>query len=192
MINRCGCNDVTSQPIEFIIPEYSTKLNITKHKLFETYENVSKLKKDVICDFLYILKQLECGIQPDLENIKYNIMKIDYNTILANINTVPKKERYLPAYIGSGKTISDITIESNKIITYGKRSINYNVTIVNDGDYVYFLFPVNTPLIEIYIGGLPAYTEQLENTTYNNVIYKVKRTEPQYAGINEITIKYTN
>lgn len=234
MINRCGCNDVTSQPIEFIIPEseYSTKLNITKHKLFEIYEDISKLKKDVICDFLCVLKQLECGIQPDLENIKYNIMKIDCNTIgLANINTFLKKERYLSefntehkkelarnnlgitqiiqrleakidnkeeessdtsAYIGSGKDISDITIESNKITNYGKGSVDYNIDIINDGDYVYFIFPNNTPLIEIYIGGFPAWTEQLENITYNNITYKVSRTEPQYAGTNEVTIQYTN
>lgn len=97
-----------------------------------------------------------------------------------------------PAYIGAGASVNAVAVNANKTTNYGSGSVNYSVTVENDGDYIYFLLPNGTPLVDIYIGGMPAWTEQLSNTTINGVTYMVKRTAPQYAGSREVTVQYTN
>lgn len=63
--NKCGCNP-TPEPFEFPI-QNSTSLNIPFEDDEIDLEGMCELKQKIICDFQNILKQLECGIQPDLE-----------------------------------------------------------------------------------------------------------------------------
>lgn len=63
VVDRCNCRP-TYEPFEFEIldsfPQYSVIINS------ENFD-VSELKNKIICEYLEIIKQLECGIQPDLE-----------------------------------------------------------------------------------------------------------------------------
>lgn len=77
---NCGCGG----------PQYIHELNIDDDfriksdldvKLPNTTDRISCLKRKVINDYLDIINQLECGIQPDIENILQEISLITIETL---------------------------------------------------------------------------------------------------------------
>lgn len=74
--SNCGCIELNSRYQEFPIPDSIViypKLNIPKINLNE----LQSLKDKIICEYYEILRQLECGIQPDIENLLEEISLID-------------------------------------------------------------------------------------------------------------------
>ena len=78
-INNCGCNTPKIIPIEYSIPE---NYNINYYQIPEvkTYtSNIEELKDKIICEYLGIINNLECGIQPDLEFLLEEISLVEIN-----------------------------------------------------------------------------------------------------------------
>lgn len=74
--SNCGCIEINSRLQEFPIPDSIVmypKLNLVRQSIDE----IECLKKKVICEYNEILRQLECGIQPDIENLLEEISLID-------------------------------------------------------------------------------------------------------------------
>ena len=71
---RCGCNPVQEPyefPIENVSTIYNTALDINcGNNCKNRKQDLYKLKQKIIQDFLDIINKLECGIQPDLEDLK--------------------------------------------------------------------------------------------------------------------------
>lgn len=77
-MNRCGCNPVP-EPFEFKI-EDKEYLNIFKSPFPELYpyvNNLQELKDKIICEYLKIIDNLECGIKPDLEFLLEEISLVE-------------------------------------------------------------------------------------------------------------------
>lgn len=62
-MTRCGCNPVPEQ-FEFEIPNINI---IPIDPIIPEVSNIGELKKKIICEYLGILNNLECGIKPNLE-----------------------------------------------------------------------------------------------------------------------------
>ena len=77
-VGVCKCNPLPEK-FEFIIQDSGNYSNNTIEISQEdsNYYNTDQLKEKTICDFLHILDQLECGIQPDLEIILEEISLIN-------------------------------------------------------------------------------------------------------------------
>lgn len=72
-MNNCGCNPI-QEKFEFPIIDIENISTITNSSsLIDDYNpscsnnDICELKKKIVLEFKKILKQLECGIQPDLE-----------------------------------------------------------------------------------------------------------------------------
>lgn len=72
-MNNCGCNPI-QEKFEFpIIDPESISIISNNSSLIEDYkpscadDDICKLKKKIVLEYKKIIKQLECGIQPDLE-----------------------------------------------------------------------------------------------------------------------------
>lgn len=75
-LTNCGCLQIDNTYKETeIAPTIKTniKLTIPNNHVGE----IQELKDKVICEFFKIIKQLECGIQPDLEFLLEEISLID-------------------------------------------------------------------------------------------------------------------
>jgi len=79
-MNRCGCNPVP-EPFEFKIPE---KVKVVKDvkfprlpELFPLVNDLRELKNKIICEYLEIIDNLECGIRPDLEFLLEEISLVE-------------------------------------------------------------------------------------------------------------------
>ena len=91
----CGCREISRTPIEFKI-ESCPQVHVNCGPLLPNTndEDFDKLQNKIICDFKKVIKQLECGIQPDIEIILeeisllfmngcgYNVAKKMYSTDL--------------------------------------------------------------------------------------------------------------
>lgn len=89
----CGCREISRTPIEFKIQE-CPQVHINCGPLLPNTndEDFDILQNKIICDFKKVIKQLECGIQPDIEIILeeisllfmngcgYNVTKKMYST----------------------------------------------------------------------------------------------------------------
>lgn len=78
---NCGCNAPIPEQIIFDIPDDKIQI-INSSKIIIPNIDDSKiwcLKEKVIKDYLDILNKLECGIQPNIENILQEISLIDIN-----------------------------------------------------------------------------------------------------------------
>lgn len=74
VMDNCRCNPI-QEPFEF--PVGNNILSFSKIILEkECEENIDELKEKAICDFLHIIKKLECGIQPNLEFLLQEISLI--------------------------------------------------------------------------------------------------------------------
>ena len=74
--SNCGCIELNSRLQEFPIPDSVViypKLNLVRQNVDE----IQCLKEKIICEYNEILRQLECGIQPDIENLLEEISLID-------------------------------------------------------------------------------------------------------------------
>lgn len=82
----CGCKEISQTPIEFKIDtcsQINTNYGLTLPNINNSNE-LDSLKNKVICDFQKIIKQLRCGIQPDIEIILEEISLIfimNYNVV---------------------------------------------------------------------------------------------------------------
>lgn len=81
MMTNCGCSKINNEPYEFKIKDCDKPQVCSNCKLLpnETEEDWCRLMNKVICDFLKVIKQLECGIQPDIEIILEEISLIYMN-----------------------------------------------------------------------------------------------------------------
>ena len=77
-MNPLKIADVCNKPIleQFEFPIQETNYSKIEPFYFEN-KNTTDLKENVICEFLHILDQLECGIQPNLEMILEEISLIN-------------------------------------------------------------------------------------------------------------------
>ena len=89
-MKNCGCIPI-QEKFEFPIVDLDTSTIINKSlSLIDDYkpscanDSLCELKKKIISDFHGILKQLECGIQPDLEFLlqEISLAYISNDTIL--------------------------------------------------------------------------------------------------------------
>lgn len=86
MMTRCGCREISRTPIEFEIQD-CPQVHINCGPLLpNTNDNDwDNLQKKIICDFQKVVKQLECGIQPDIEIILEEISLIFMNSCGYNV-----------------------------------------------------------------------------------------------------------
>lgn len=80
---NCGCNKPYFGPIIFDIPESVITLSRENNIKFPDLDKSDKtdcLKRKIIKEYLDILQNLECGIQPNIENILQEISLIDIKT----------------------------------------------------------------------------------------------------------------
>jgi hypothetical protein len=76
-MNRCGCNP-NLEPFEFKIN--NKQLNSFKYllpELFPIVDNIEELKNKIICEYLKIIDNLECGIHLDLEFLLEEISLVE-------------------------------------------------------------------------------------------------------------------
>ena len=105
---NCGCNPPI-QNWEITIVE-NKKSNYKKIKLPNTSDKTQDLKCEIIQDFLDIIDKLECGIQPDLQEIleelsilemnngSFNISKKIYSTYEDEGDNLLRKNKYLSEF----------------------------------------------------------------------------------------------
>lgn len=80
MRTGCGCSKISNEPYEFKIGDCDKPLTYSNYQIQllpnENDEDWCRLTNKVIGDFLKVIKQLECGIQPDIEIILEEISLI--------------------------------------------------------------------------------------------------------------------
>ena len=80
MRTNCGCQEITNDPFEFEIKDELVYFYSDYNLLPDIKNNdLDKLQKRIICDFTKVIRQLECGIQPDIEIILEEISLIYMN-----------------------------------------------------------------------------------------------------------------
>ena len=75
-VNNCGCKSFEQEPLEYEILD-SLKYEIPK--LLSKEIDTEELKRKIICEYLGIINNLECGSKPDLEFILEEISLVDIN-----------------------------------------------------------------------------------------------------------------
>ena len=76
----CGCREISQTPIEFKIEDHPQVHTNCGPILPSSNDcDLVRLQNKIICDFINIVKQLECGIQPDIEIILEEISLIFMN-----------------------------------------------------------------------------------------------------------------
>lgn len=87
MKTGCGCREISSGPIEFEIHDCCPQVHINCGPLLPNTNDIDwcNLQSKVICDIQKVIKQLECGIQPDIEIILEEISLIFMNSCGYNI-----------------------------------------------------------------------------------------------------------
>ena len=76
-LTNCGCLDIDNGYKETKIPPIPRKPTLKLTIPSNSNNEIQELKDKVICEFLEIIKQLECGIQPNLEFLLEEISLID-------------------------------------------------------------------------------------------------------------------
>lgn len=74
---NCGCGEVSNEHFEFNIITKPINYTIIDFELPNKTDRTECEIKKIIQDYLEIIDKLECGIQPDLENILEEISQID-------------------------------------------------------------------------------------------------------------------
>ena len=153
----CGCREISRTPIEFKIQE-CPQVHINCGPLLPNTndEDFDILQKKIICDFKKVIKQLECGIQPDIEIILeeisllfmngcgYNVTKkmystdieedyfLRHNNFLSEFSTQEEKDQVL-LNLGIYDKINNMVTE-DKLIEGLNTKIGFVVEI---GEYYY-------------------------------------------------------
>ena len=113
---NCGCGDIPD-PFEFKIYDKPIVVSNINFLLPNTTDRNRCLKEKIIQDYFDIINKLECGIQPELENILEEISVIEMNS---NWNfSVSKKvfsteEEEEEDYLKRGKYFSEFETEEEK------------------------------------------------------------------------------
>lgn len=74
---NCGCGEVTNERFEFNIIDKPINSMVIDFELPNKTDRTECLREKIIQDYYKIIDNLECGIQPDLENILEEISLID-------------------------------------------------------------------------------------------------------------------
>lgn len=78
VVDVCKCyKNPIPEKFEFKIEEKDSLISNIFPQDNNSYYNLDELKEKTICDFMHVLDQLECGIQPDLEIILEEISLIN-------------------------------------------------------------------------------------------------------------------
>lgn len=88
MMTNCGCREISHDPIEFKIQDCCRpQVHINCGPLLPNTNELDwcRLQNKVICDFKDVIKQLECGIQPDIETILEEISLLFMNSCGYNV-----------------------------------------------------------------------------------------------------------
>lgn len=111
-MTRCGCNPIP-EPFEFKIQDSVRLNNLNGYstELFSQQNNLQELKDKIIYEYLKVIDNLECGIQPDLENILEEI-----SLIYINDNEPIQYYRITFETVG-GNLIESVRIKKNTSIT---------------------------------------------------------------------------
>ena len=174
---NCGCKE-TPQPFEVEIPilTYKNNSNITFDIPICNPEK-DYLKEKIIQDFLNIVDKLECGIQPDLENLMEEIslieMKKDWN-----LGIVRKKEDCslpaIAAYSGWANRTEEIHIEEKNRITIENNMFS---TAVGEGLIVWFAIPSTKSI------------DSAENTRFSGDFIQDNLVQIENQKVNDIDYK---
>lgn len=78
---NCGCGEVSNEHFEFNIVDKPINSMVVDFELPYKTDRTDCLIEKIIQDYYKIIDNLECGIQPDLENILEEISLIDIKTI---------------------------------------------------------------------------------------------------------------
>lgn len=172
---NCGCGSVP-QPFETEIPiSIYHNSSVTFEMPFCGNER-DYLKEKIIQDFLDIIDKLECGIQPDLENIIEEIsiieMKKDWNL---GIVREKKTCSFLYAYSGWTNTAENIRIQDGDKINIENKSF---VTAKGENFFIWFAIPSDMSIKSVENTRFPGdfiqdNLIQIEDQTINNNTYKV-------------------
>ena len=86
MMTNCGCREISRTPIEFNIEDHP-QVHINCGPILPNTNDcdLDILQNKIICDFQKVIKQLECGIQPDIETILEGISLIFMNSCGYNV-----------------------------------------------------------------------------------------------------------
>lgn len=113
---NCGCGDVP-EPLEFKIYDKPIVVSKIDFILPNTTDKNDCLKEKIIQDYFDIINNLECGIQPELENILEEISLIEMNS---NWNFAVSKKVFSSDddededYLRRGKYLSEFESEEEK------------------------------------------------------------------------------
>lgn len=98
----CGCSKVTNEQFEFKIRDCDKPQIYSNCQLLPNTndQDLDDLINKIICDFQKVIKQLECGIQPDIELILEEISLIYMNNCKYNVTkkmlaTDPEEDNFL-------------------------------------------------------------------------------------------------
>lgn len=127
---KCGCNPVPT-PIEFELPllpsQRKCKISLKKREL-----DLEALEKEVICDYNKILKNLRCGIQPDLFEIKNKISMIDLEINYKNIMMIQSNGH--GTYLKYKNFLSEFDSEEEKDLAVKNLGLN-DTEIITERNY---------------------------------------------------------
>lgn len=119
---NCGCNPVSNERFEFDISSSNNGLpfyysNLSAILPYGNDSDIDNLKCKTKQDYYDILKQLECGIQPDLEFLLEEISIIDMNNN-CSFNIIKRiyssDPDYDEDYLRRSKYLSEFQSESEK------------------------------------------------------------------------------
>lgn len=172
---NCGCGNI-SEPIE---TEIAIPIHYSSNIIFEVPvcgEQDNALKEKIIQDFLDIINKLECGIQPDLENILEEIslieMKKDYSL---NIVKQSKDCNFIVAYSGWSDTPENIDINKGTEVIIDNKTFT---TVEGEDFFVWFAIPSDEIVKLVENARFPGDFIQnnlvkIQNQTVKNIDYKI-------------------
>lgn len=149
---NCGCNPPMRGPIDFNIIDPPSFYIDSVTLLPRGTDRDDCLKEKIIQEYLDIINKLECGIQPDIENILEEIslidMKNNWNFSVAKeiFSSIPEEEDYLrrSQYLSEfknkeekEKVLKNLGIDGMKHVILSKRE--FDQLKEYDKDTIYFV-----------------------------------------------------
>lgn len=92
-------------------------------------------------------------------------------------------------YVGSGAVYTDVASDSYAVSARRSPADTYNVTVEQNGQYVFFVIPVTMSITKATLSGFDFPLDALVTETIDNVLYKVYRSSnTNDAGTYQIVI----